>query len=138
MIGGPETVRGYESSRLGPKDNFGNPYGGNMKVIGQAEIILPMPQKFRASARATIFYDIGNVFQTGNRYTFYGRDGVTPVDYGFSYDKLKHSAGVAVQWLAPLGLFRFSYAIPLNAYKGDNVLFPDEREGFQFSVGQAF
>ncbi|GMU68442.1 MAG: outer membrane protein [Steroidobacteraceae bacterium] len=136
--GGPETVRGYESSRLGPKDNFGNPYGGNMKVIGQAEIILPMPQKFRASARATIFYDIGNVFQTGNRYTFYGRDGVTPVDYSFSYDKLKHSAGVAVQWLAPLGLFRFSYAIPLNAYKGDNVLFPDEREGFQFSVGQAF
>ncbi len=138
FAGGPETVRGYESSRLGPRDQFGNPYGGNLKVIGKAEIILPMPAKFRSSARASIFYDLGNVFQTGNRYTFYGQDGVTPVDYGFSYDKLKHSAGLAVQWLAPLGLFRFSYAIPLNAYKGDSVLFPDEKEGFQFSVGQAF
>jgi outer membrane protein insertion porin family len=51
---------------------------------------------------------------------------------------LKHSTGLAVQWLAPLGIFRFSYATPLNAYKGDNVLFPDEVERFQFSVGQAF
>ncbi len=138
FAGGPDTVRGYESSRLGPKDQRSNPYGGNLKVIGRAEIILPMPAKFKASARASLFYDIGNVFQTGNRYTFLGRDGVTPVDYDFSYDKLKHSAGLAVQWLAPLGLFRFSYAVPLNAYKGDSVRFPDEKEGFQFSVGQAF
>jgi outer membrane protein insertion porin family len=43
-----------------------------------------------------------------------------------------------VEWLAPLGLFRFSYAIPLNASKGSSVLFPDEKEKFQFSVGQAF
>ena len=63
---------------------------------------------------------------------------MTPVDYSFSYDKLKHSAGLSVNWLAPLGLFRFSYAIPLNAYKGDSVLFPDDKESFQFSVGQAF
>lgn len=97
-----------------------------------------MPAKFRSSARASLFYDIGNVFQTGNRYSFFGKDGVTPIDYDFSYDKLKHSAGVAVQWLAPLGLFRFSYAMPLNAYRGDSVLYADEKEGFQFSVGQAF
>jgi outer membrane protein insertion porin family len=44
-----------------------------------------------------------------------------------------------VQWLAPLGLFRFSYALPLNASKGiENLLAPDEKEQFQFSVGQAF
>jgi outer membrane protein insertion porin family len=51
---------------------------------------------------------------------------------------LKHSTGVAVQWLAPLGVFRFSYAVPLNAYKGDLNTYPDEVERFQFSVGQAF
>ena len=34
----------------------------------------------------------------------------TPVDYDFDYDELKQSAGMAVQWLAPLGMFRFSYA----------------------------
>ena len=32
--GGPETVRGYKESRLGPKDDFGNPFGGNLKVGG--------------------------------------------------------------------------------------------------------
>jgi len=135
--GGPDTVRGYKESRLGPKDDFGRPFGGNMKVSGGMELIIPLPQKFATSARLSWFYDIGNVFSTGNRYTFLGRSG-QPVEYDFEYDKLKHSTGIAVQWLAPLGVFRFSYAMPLNAYKGDANTYPDEEEAFQFSVGQAF
>ena len=138
FAGGPDSVRGYRESRLGPKDSFGNPYGGNLRVGARAELIIPTPEKWRASARVSWFYDMGNVFSTGNRYQFTGVDGVTPVEYGFSYDKLKHSTGIAVQWLAPLGIFRFSYAVPLNAYVGDSVLFADEEERFQFSVGQAF
>jgi outer membrane protein insertion porin family len=137
FAGGPESVRGYKESRLGPKDNFGNPYGGNMKVVGRGELLLPMPEKWRSTARASVFYDIGNVFSTGH-VQFFGVDRRTPVDYGFEYDKLKHSAGVSVQWLSPMGIFRFSYAFPLNAYGGDRVLFKDEVEKFQFSVGQAF
>ena len=47
---------------------------------------------------------------------------------------------MAVQWLAPLGLFRFSFGIPLNAKKFDPGVdqWGDETEGFQFSVGNAF
>ncbi|MEO8062724.1 MAG: outer membrane protein assembly factor BamA [Pseudomonadota bacterium] len=135
--GGPDTVRGYKESRLGPKDDFGRPFGGNMKVAGRAELLIPLPQKFQTSARLSWFYDIGNIFSTGNRYQFLGRS-FQPVEYDFKYDKLKHSTGIAVQWLAPLGVFRFSYAAPLNAYKGDINTYPDEVERFQFSVGQAF
>ncbi len=135
--GGPDTVRGYKESRLGPKDDFGRPFGGNMKVAGRAEVLIPLPQKFQTSARLSWFYDIGNIFSTGDRYEFRGRMG-QPVEYDFEYDKLKHSTGLAVQWLAPLGVFRFSYAMPLNAYKGDANIYPDEVERFQFSVGQAF
>jgi outer membrane protein insertion porin family len=135
--GGPETVRGYKESRLGPKDDFGNPFGGNMKVAARAEVLIPLPQKFQTSARLSWFYDMGNVFSTGNRYLFLAPNG-QPVRYDFEYDKLKHSTGIAVQWLAPLGVFRFSYALPLNAYKGDPTMFADEVERFQFSVGQAF
>jgi outer membrane protein insertion porin family len=138
--GGPETVRGYKESRLGPKDDFGRPFGGNLKVTARAEVIIPLPQKFQSSARLSRFYDMGNIFSTGNRYVFLGPSGAfgPPVDYSFKYDKLKHSTGIAVQWLAPLGVFRFSYALPLNAYKGDRYVYPDEIERFQFSVGQAF
>ncbi len=137
FAGGPESVRGYKESRLGPKDNFGNPYGGNMKVAARAELLFPVPDKWRATTRVSLFYDIGNVFSTGH-VSFTGVDRVTPVSYDFEYDKLKHSTGLAVQWLAPLGIFRFSYAFPLNAYAGDSVIFRDEVEKFQFSVGQAF
>ncbi|MEY2624691.1 MAG: hypothetical protein RL412_466 [Pseudomonadota bacterium] len=138
FAGGPDTVRGYRESRLGPKDSFGNPYGGNLKVTARAEIIIPTPEKWATSARATVFFDIGNVFSTRGFYQFTGIDGVTPVDYKFKYDNLKQSTGIAVQWLAPLGVFRFSYALPLNTFRGDGVRFADEEERFQFTIGQAF
>jgi outer membrane protein insertion porin family len=135
--GGPTSVRGYQESYLGPRDTYGNPYGGNLRTVLQTELLLPMPEKWRNSARFSLFYDIGNVFSTED-VKFTGTDGVTPVEYKFAFDKLKHSAGIAVQWLAPLGIFRFSYAIPLNAKPATGAYFADQKEGFQFSVGQAF
>ena len=120
FAGGPETVRGYRESRLGPKDSFGNAYGGNMKLVSQLELLLPIPEKWRNAARFSIFVDAGNVFSTGG-VDFVGIDGVTPVDYKFGFDKLRASTGVAVQWLAPLGVFRFSYAYPLNDEPGGDA-----------------
>jgi len=138
FAGGPDTVRGFTESRLGPKDSFGNPYGGNLKVVGRAELLFPVPAKWRASTRISAFFDIGNVFSQGTAIAFVGRDGRTPVDYEFDYNELKQSTGIAVQWFAPLGVFRFSYAFPLNDFKGDAVRYPDEVEGFQFTIGSAF
>jgi outer membrane protein insertion porin family len=137
--GGPDDIRGYRESRLGPKDQFGNPYGGNMKVVNRNELILPMPSKWRSTARVSLFYDMGNVFSTSNSLKFYGPDGVTPNNYNFSFKDLKRSAGISVQWLAPLGLFRFSLGLPLNPTRSvRNTTWGDETEVFQFSIGQAF
>lgn len=137
FAGGPESVRGFRASWLGPRDSFGNPYGGNLKFTNQFELLLPMPEKYSSTARFSAFFDIGNVFSTGH-VDFVGTDGVTPVSYEFDFDKLKYSAGLAVQWLAPLGVFRFSYAFPLNAEKGNGIEYGDRTENFQFSIGQAF
>jgi outer membrane protein insertion porin family len=134
--GGPSSVRGFKESYLGPRDSFGNPYGGNVLVAGQAELILPLPQKWSSQARASLFYDIGNVFNTGE-VDFTDKLGA-PVEYKLDFDELRASVGIGVQWLAPLGLFRFSYAYPLNDYKGNDRYFGDEVERFQFSIGQAF
>jgi outer membrane protein insertion porin family len=135
--GGPDTIRGYRESTLGPKDSFGNPYGGNLLTVANAELLFPTPEKWKANVRVSAFYDLGNVFSTCC-VKFVGVDRVTPVGYNFSYNQLKRSVGIAVQWLAPLGIFRFSYAIPLNAFAGDGIRYPDQREGFQFSIGSAF
>jgi outer membrane protein insertion porin family len=139
--GGPDSVRGFRESRLGPKDQFGNPYGGNMRLTSQNELIFPMPAKWRSSARVSAFFDMGGVYETGSKLQFYGPDSVTPESYRLtSWGDVKRSVGIAVQWLAPLGLFRFSFGVPLNARHGDPNLrfYGDETEGFQFSIGQAF
>ncbi len=136
FAGGPGTVRGYRESRLGPVDSFGNPYGGNLLVAGQAEVILPMPDTWRNRARFVLFYDIGNVFSTEG-VDFRDPSG-NPIEYDFDYAKLKHSVGIGAEWLAPLGIFRFSYSIPLNAFEGNSQLFEDQTERFQFTIGSAF
>jgi outer membrane protein insertion porin family len=134
--GGPSSVRGFKESWLGPRDSFGNPYGGNVLVASQLELIIPLPEKFSSQARASIFYDIGNVFNTGE-VEFTDKLG-SPIEYKPDFDELRASVGIGVQWLAPLGLFRFSYAYPLNEYRGNDRFFGDEIERFQFSIGQAF
>ena len=134
--GGPQSVRGFRESYLGPRDSFGNPYGGNVLVASQLELILPLPDRWANQARASLFYDAGNVFNTGE-VSFTDRLG-SPISYEPDFDELRASVGIGVQWLAPLGLFRFSYAFPLNQYDGNDRFFGDEVERFQFSIGQAF
>jgi outer membrane protein insertion porin family len=134
--GGPQSVRGYKESWLGPRDSFGRPYGGNVLATSQLELIIPIPQKFSSQARASIFYDIGNVFNTGE-VSFTDKLGA-PVTYYPEFDELRTAVGIAVQWLAPLGMFRFSYALPLNEYEGNDRFYGDEIERFQFSIGNAF
>jgi outer membrane protein insertion porin family len=134
--GGPQSVRGFKESYLGPRDSFGRPYGGNVLVASQLELILPLPDKWASQARASLFYDVGNVFNTGE-VQFTDKLG-SPIEYKPDFDELRASVGVGVQWLAPLGLFRFSYAFPLNSYVGNDRYFGDELERFQFSIGQAF
>ncbi len=134
--GGPGSVRGFRESYLGPRDSFGNPYGGNVLVASQLELILPLPDKWSNQARASLFYDVGNVFNTGE-VAFTDRLG-SPVEYKPDFDELRASVGIGVQWLAPLGLFRFSYAFPLNEYTGNDRFYGDQVERFQFSIGQAF
>jgi outer membrane protein insertion porin family len=135
--GGPGSVRGFKESYLGPRDDpYGNPYGGNLLFANQFELVIPTPEKIAGSTRMALFFDAGNVFSTGD-VNFFDKLG-DPIDYGFDYDKLKKSVGIGVEWLAPLGLLRFSYAMPLNEDETTDRFYGDEVERFQFSIGNAF
>jgi outer membrane protein insertion porin family len=134
--GGQQSVRGFKENYLGPRDSNANPNGGNLLVANQFELLLPTPAKFQSSARIALFVDVGNVFYTGD-IEFYDLLG-DPIDTSFDFDKLKTSYGVGVQWLSPMGLLEFSYAIPLNADEATDRYFKDQTEGFQFGIRNAF
>ena len=117
--GGSRSVRGYDGNSLGPRDSVTNePIGGNKRVIGNMELILPNPfAEQSTSTRLSAFIDGGNVF--GNNQS---------VDLG----ELRYSAGMAFMWIAPVGALRFSYATALNDKPGDNL------QSFQFTLGSPF
>ncbi|MGB5397913.1 MAG: outer membrane protein assembly factor BamA [Gammaproteobacteria bacterium] len=127
FAGGLSTVRGYESNSLGPRDNTGEPIGGNMRVTAGADLVFPIPfvEKAPKSVRFSAFYDIGNVYL----------DDLPTFDSdlnGFDSSQLRTSVGLSFVWLAPIGPLRFSWAKALNDVPGDNL------RNFQFSIGSFF
>jgi outer membrane protein insertion porin family len=115
--GGPDSVRGYRASTLGPRA-VNRPLGGSFKTTGNIELIFPVP--FAAdnkSLRLSTFFDIGNVF-----------DGVGDFDSG----ELRSSVGLSVIWYTPIAPMTFSLARPLNDKPGDST------ESFQFTLGSFF
>jgi outer membrane protein insertion porin family len=136
FTGGSDTVRGFKDGTLGPRDSLGNPFGGDAGIATQLEAIIPLSAKLASSARLSLFVDAGQSYFLGNA-QFTNRRG-DRTDYRFDLGELRVSTGVSVQWLSPMGLFRFSYAVPLRYQQQTRREFGDELEQFQFSVGKAF
>ncbi len=117
--GGPRSVRGYEENTLGPRDSFNRPLGGNIRIIGGAELILPLPflKEVSNSVRFALFLDAGNVYGRGE-----------DIDLG----ELRYSAGLGGVWISPFGLVSISIARPIGDKPGDRV------QQFQFTFGSSF
>lgn len=130
--GGLNSVRGYRSSRLGPRNTpqegfSDNAFGGNLLTEASVELIFPLWFiEDRRSIQTSFFIDGGNVFNT----RCYDRS--SGCERGFDADELRFSAGVSLTWLTAIGPLAFSFAEPLNDEPGD------ETEIFQFSIGQVF
>ena len=131
--GGLGSVRGYESSSLGPKEpnGYDNDYdymGGNMKAVANAELLFPLPGiKDQRSVRLSLFADAGSVWDNDSHY----KKDNTQYKSTFT-EELRYSAGAAFTWLSPMGPLKFSYAYPLNKKDGD------EEQRFQFQLGTTF
>ena len=116
--GGVRSVRGYDFNSLGPLDSNGDPFGGNLQVIGSAEVLFPIPALSSAETfRVGLYFDIGNVFRDLDTY---------------DPEELRQSVGVSAKWFSFVGPIEFSYAWPLNDQPGDDI-----RE-FQFALGATF
>lgn len=119
FAGGLSTVRGFKANTLGPRFSNGEPSGGSLKLIGSAQLILPVPflPEQASNLRVAAFFDAGNVF-------------ASPSD--FDIGELRYSTGLSTMWLSPLGPLTLSVAAPLNAKD------EDETQTFQFSFGVPF
>ncbi len=118
FAGGLRSVRGFRANTLGPVDSLDQPLGGNLKVVGTAEVILPLPfAKNSNSFRMTVFLDSGYVYGPGE---------------DFEFDTLRYSTGIAGVWLSPVGPLTMSFAKPLRSQP------EDETQTFQLTFGTSF
>lgn len=140
--GGIGTLRGFAYGAVGPKAIYLNEaanafssanddvIGGNAIASASLELITPTPfvsEKFQHNVRTSLFVDAASVWNTKWKQSDYP----TLPDFG-DYKRVRASAGVAFQWLSPIGPLSFSYAKPIKKYSGDEI------EQFQFNIGSTF
>ena len=100
--GGINSVRGYETAELGPKDENGNEYGGNKQLIGNFEVIFPLIES--VGLRGVVFYDVGNAF-----------DDQQEIEIG----ELRQAAGFGFRWRSPLAPIRIEFGLPIDREDGE-------------------
>jgi outer membrane protein insertion porin family len=127
-MGGIGSVRGYETSSMGPKDSDDDYLGGSRMAVANAEVLFPLPGlKDSKAVRFSLFFDAGSLWDKEKTYNY-----ATGETLGGFSDGLRYSAGLAFTWLSPMGPLKFSYAVPLKKERQDNI------QRFQFQMGTTF
>ena len=117
--GGIGSVRGYETSTLGPRDANGIAIGGASKIVGNVEFIFPLPGSgVDRTVRLFTFFDYGNVFA----------EAAQP----YKLSDMRYSTGFGLSWLSPIGPLKISMGFPIKR-KAE-----DQTQRFQFQIGTAF
>jgi outer membrane protein insertion porin family len=109
--GGINSIRGFESRTLGPrevtKNIFGQvvdttPIGGSQQVIINNEVIFPIVQGI--GLKGVVFVDAGNAYSA---------------EEGITIDETRVAAGAGLRWLSPLGPFRIELGYPIVSKEFD-------------------
>lgn len=119
FAGGIGSVRGFESSSIGPRDAVTDEsIGGNRRAVGSLELLFPLPGAgYDKSLRLGWFLDAGQVWEKGEK---------------IKLGDMRFSTGLSVAWSSPLGPLKFSFGQPFNKKPEDRV------QRFQFQLGTAF
>jgi len=110
-LGGINSVRGFSSYTISPKDSNGNYIGGKYEFITGPEISTPLNKKINLWGSA--FIDYGAVGEN-------------------SLNISRASTGIAIDWITPIGPLSFVFSRALKKEKGDDL------RRFDFSIGTSF
>ncbi|MCI5968125.1 outer membrane protein assembly factor BamA [Helicobacter sp.] len=111
-LGGINSVRGFKSRSITPRDQFGLRIGGKQYFYNTAELSYNPFETIQM--RLTAFYDYGMIGEN-------------------SFGEIKRSStGIGIEWVSPIGLINFIFPRALDDKKGD------ETSSFEFTMGQRF
>jgi len=112
-------LRGFQNGKVGPKD--GDDYiGGNFATSFNVNTSLPQLFEQNQNIDFLLFFDAANLWG---------------VDYNSSLNdsnEIRSSAGIAVDWITPVGPLNFSLSQPITKANSDKT------ETFRFNLGTTF
>lgn len=116
MIGGINTVRGFDFATISPVDPVtGEKIGGTKQMIYNFEFQFPLIKE--QGVIGLVFTDLGNVYQSKEN---------------MSFSELRKSAGLGVRWYSPMGPLRLEWGKNLDPRPGE------ASSKWEFSVGTLF
>jgi outer membrane protein insertion porin family len=113
FLGGANNLRGFQFREVGPKDEQGEPIGGQTSAYASFEYTFPIVEKVRGA----VFYDVGVV--SGDSYDWGG--------------DVNSNVGVGLRLFLPIGPIRVDFGVPVQSDR-----FNDSGGQFQFNVGYKF
>jgi outer membrane protein insertion porin family len=149
-IWGDGGLRGFTAYSLGPRIQVasspdpdagltGYAVGGNLLAALNVELegmILP-----QANIKGVLFYDMGNAFNTESVHCDRANpDALPKADpcSGFKFSDLRHSIGLGVRWVSPIGPLRFEWGFPLDRRDQTELLGREDTSNFEFNIGTSF
>jgi outer membrane protein insertion porin family len=109
--GGINSVRGFRTRTLGPREPIRNPQGrttdtdpigGSNQLIVNDELIFPIVEQL--GLKGVVFFDVGNAWDN---------------DHVYDLGDLRYAAGGGIRWLSPLGPIRIEIGFPLNRRRNE-------------------
>jgi outer membrane protein insertion porin family len=145
FVGGIYDIRGFAPRSLGPviqslsqqtQDASLQSFliGGNMQVLGNAEIEFPIFDK--VGIRGVVFTDLGNSFNLEDQYCKLRPSNVDaskdPCNGPLNFSAYRQSWGFGFRWFSPIGPLRFEWGIPFRTLPGEQPIV------FEFTIGNFF
>jgi len=133
--GGDTTVRSYEHSELGPKDDNNEPIGG----LGYNVFSVELRKRFYKNFATTLYVDAGNVSPNRSLYEkdfvpYTSRSDLLDDTLNDFFSEFKYGVGIGFQYLLPVGPIRFDIA-----YNPDpEEIWQEDSWVYHFSLGMAF